>query len=1192
MIYIFGGYELDTRLYELRHAGTPLKLEPQVFNLLAYLIQHRDHVVTRQELFEHLWPHQFVSEVTLTHRLMEARKMVGDSGRAQRLIQTIHGRGYRFIGAVEERAHDAIAHALPAESSPLYELEEQRSGRTALESSATPSSFALSPTLAALLPTKLRTFWSALAGERKHVTVLFCTVANAADLTEQLSPEVMHTLLHRFFALALHEVHRYEGTVTQFLGDGFMALFGVPLADEEHARQAVRAALGIQQEMSQGVTILSQQYGVDLAVRIGLHTGLVIVGTIEENGRVNYTTVGDTITLVTRVHQATAPGTIQLTEPTYKLVRGYFQCVEAGLVEMKDTTPVRVYQVMGERSVRSRLDVARERGLTRLVGREQELALLHDCLARVEAGHGQVVNIVGEPGLGKSRLIYEFHSSVDHRKVIWLEGHCLSHGQATPYRPILEILRLHFQLKEEDHPQQIQAKLRQGIRQLDPGLEVTLPFLEALFSLPGADHTLRHLDLKERRRETFEAVRALFFVVSQRQPLVLCCENLHWIDQSSEECLRVVIEGVASMPVLVLTTHRPGYTVRWADRPYYTQIALDLLSALETETMVAHLLENQDLPPDLLRFIQEKTEGNPLFIEEVTQALLERRVLIRHNSGVHWTSAVVTDFPATMQDIMRARIDQLDEPVKRIAQRAAVIGREFGLRLLTQLSADVTEVQQALEALKRLELIYETRVFPEPTYRFKHVVIQDVAYQSLLEQQRQEMHGAIGRAMEDLFADRREEQAALLAYHYAHSMHHEQAIAYALLAGDQATRLYAHAEATTYYTQVLTIARALPPSPEAYRAQIDATLKLATVGTTRADLERDQKNLEQSRVLAEALQDDSRLAQVLYWLGRIQHVLGNPSTAIAYAQKSLEIADRLGDESLATPPVNLMGRASWFQSDFQRAAQMLARSAEQMHRLGNKSEEATASGFAGLAFGHIGEFEKAFPYLNQGIRLAQEIQNPLAEAAAYHYRAMVHDQHGAWREAIKDCEEARRIAEEKGDLLRVYLVKIVEGRAYMMNGNPDQGQKILAESLALGKRLGTKLVLAWLNAYLAACLLALNQPDPAPPLCHEAIRLAEESGDRYAKALAHRALAEALFTLNPTDPQQAERFFLEALYLQQEIGAKPELARTYVRYAHLLQRQGKTDQAKEYLVQAGDLFRQMGVTWDLIQAEQVLGAMS
>lgn len=540
---------------------------------------------------------------------------------------------------------------------------------------------------------------------------------------------------------------------------------------------------------------------------------------------------------------------------------------------------------------------------------------------------------------------------------------------------------------------------------------------------------------------------------------------------------------------------------------------------------------------------------------------------------------------------MRARIDRLDDPVKHTAQIAAVIGRDFSSSLLTRLSENTPQIQQALDMLKHLELIHETQVFPELRYRFKHAVIQEVAYQSLLEQQRQEIHGAVGRAVEDLFADRAEEQAALLSYHYTRSVYYEKAIAYALLAGDQATRLYAHAEATTYYTQALTIARALPPSLEAYRAQIDATLKLATVGTTRADLERDQKNLEQSRVLAETLQDEPRLAQVLYWLGRIQHVLGNPSTAIAYAQKSLEIADRLGDESLATPPVNLMGRAYWFQSDFRRAAQMLARSAEQMHRLGNKSEEATASGFAGLAFGHMGEFEQAFRYLNQGIRLAQEIQNPLAEAAAYHYRAMIHDQQGAWIQTIKDCEQARRIAEEKGDLLRVYLVKIVEGRAYTMLGNPEQGHKILAEDLVLGKRLGTKLVLAWLNTYLAACLLALDQPDSAPPLCHEAIRLAEESGDRYAKALARRALAEALFTLNPTNPQPAERFFLEALCLQQKIDAKPELARTCVRYAHLLQRQDKTDLAKEYLVQAIDLFQQMGMTWDLGQAEQVFSAM-
>ncbi|RMF87773.1 MAG: hypothetical protein D6736_12090 [Nitrospinota bacterium] len=1194
MIYRFEDYELDTRLYELRHHGQPLKLEPQVFNLLLYLIQHWDRVVSREELLDYLWPDRFVSEGILSQRLMAARRAIGDSGREQRLIQTVHGRGYRFIGRVEEEAAPSPDHTVQAGLAPPSTLETPGSDLTIPEPLSSPASLDPSLPFSFSLSDQIRTSWTALEGERKYVTVVLCTVANAAAIAEQVSPEVLHTLLHRFFELALHEVQRYEGIITQFLGNGIMALFGVPFAEEEHARQAVQGALGIQRGIEQSLTPLGQQHGTGLAVQIGVHTGLVIVGTLEEGERVTYTAVGDTLTLLTHLHQLTTPGMILLTEQTWKLVAGYFQCTEAGLVETGgDAAPVRVYRVIGEQGARSRFDVAREQGLTCFVGREQELALLQRCLDRAVSGQGQSVGIVGEPGLGKSRLLYEFRHFVAQQEYRWLEGYCLPQGKRIPYSPVLEKLHTGFQIEENDHPHQIREKLRQGIHLLDPELERTVPFLEALFGLPGTDEALRHLDPKERRQQTLAALQALIFALCRRQPLVLVCENLHWIDQSSEDCLAMLIESLASMPVLILTTHRPGYRVRWADNPSYTQIALHLFSQAETASMVTDLLGSQELPPGLLPFIQERTGGNPLFIEEVIQSLLEQGRLVRHPGGIRWRDEVGTDFPATMQDIIRARLDRLDRPVKRTIQVAAVIGREFDLPLLTPFSENPAELRYSLETLKHLDLIHETHVFPQPSYRFKHAVIQDVAYQSLFEQQRQELHGAIGLVLEQsLSAQQQEEQAAMLTYHYTRSRYPEKAIAYSLLTGDRAARLYASTEASAYYAQALTRAQALPPSPEAYRFQIDATLKLASVGTTREEFERSRAALDQAQHYAEALCDEARWAQVLYWLGRMSHVLGDPVAAITYARQSLEIADRLEDEALAAPPVNLMGRAYWFRSDFVQAAQMLTRSAEQMHRLGNTGEEATASGFAGLALGHLGEFARAFPYLDRGIRLSQEIQHPLAEAAAYHYRAMIYDQQGEWSAVIRDCERARQIAAEKGDLVRVYLVKIVEGRAYTMRGEPERGREILEEGLALAEQLGIRLVLAWLKTNLAACLGRLGLFAAALPLCQDALTLAQATDDRYAQALAYRILAKTLFGLDPADAQRANHYFQEAFRIQKEIGTAPELGRSYVSYASLLQSQGESDRAREYLVQARELFRQMGMTWDQGQAEQLLAAIA
>src|SRR5215472_7710259 len=854
------------------------------------------------------------------------------------------------------------------------------------------------------LAEKILTSKAALEGERKQVTVLFCDIVDSSRLAERLDPEAMHEVMDRALRLMAEAVHRYEGTVNQFLGDGLMALFGAPVALEDHAFRGVQAALAIQETLSGYSEQLKRDRDVELHLRLGLNTGLVVVGRIGDDLRMDYTAVGDTTHLASRVQGVAEPGTILITDATHRLVEGYIRSEGLGPVAVKGRSePVSVYRVMGRRRGRTRLEVSVDRGLTELVGRERDLAVLHECLARVRMGRGQVVGIVGEPGVGKSRLLYELRRSPEGERVTWLEGHCVAYGQTTPYLPILGMLRTSFPIEEDDNPLQIEEQLRQGIQRLDPALGGTLPFLADVFGLPGANEALKHLDPKDKRQKTFEAIRALIVAGSQRRLHVLILEDLQWIDTISEDYLTFLAAGLAGVPVLLLTTQRPGYTARWADKTYYMQIALDLLGERETETLTAALLGTRHIPSDLLRIVHEKADGNPLFVEEITASLRERGMLVRQNGEILWTGGAPVEFPSTIQDIIRARIDRLEEPVKRTVQAAAVIGREFGLRLLTRISEVAAEVQRYLDTLTHAELIHETRVFPELEYIFKHAVTQEVAYQSLLAQRRKHLHGAIGRAIEDLYADRLEEHAPILAYHYARSERQDKAIGYALLAGDQAARLYANAEATAYYEQALTMVTALPPSAQAHCFEIDAALRLATVGMTRQDIERDRRNVERARDLAEQLQDERRLAQTFYWLGRLQYVLGDSAAAIEYAGQSLEIADRLGDEALAAPPVNLMARAHHW-SDFTKGCHLIARSVEQMSRLGNKVEEATASGVAAMLFAPTGEFDRALAYANRGIALAQEIKNPFAEAAAFLYRGVFHDQRGDWARAIDDYE--------------------------------------------------------------------------------------------------------------------------------------------------------------------------------------------
>jgi predicted ATPase len=573
----------------------------------------------------------------------------------------------------------------------------------------------------------------------------------------------------------------------------------------------------------------------------------------------------------------------------------------------------------------------------------------------------------------------------------------------------------------------------------------------------------------------------------------------------------------------------------------------------------------------------------------VTQALIERNLLVRDDGRLRLSAGAVVEWPATIQDIVQARIDRLDENVKETVQVAAVIGREFDLRLLGRVSGRQADIAGHLEALKRLDLIHEARFFPRLEYRFKHAVIQDVVYKSLLAPRRQALHTLVARSLEALYADQLDEHAVVLAHHYAHSSDQESAIKYALLAGDRAARVYANAEASTYYDQALALTRALTASPERNCTEIDATIKRASVGTTREALEQDRHNLEQARVLAEALKDEPRLARVLYWLGRVAYVRGVFQAATEYSEQSLAIADRRRDEDLAAPPVNLMGRSYYLMGEYARAAELLVRSVEQMRDLGNTTEEATAAGFAGVALAAIGDFERALAYADRGLRLAEKLGNPFVQAAAYNYRAVAYCHRGAGPEAIADCEEARKVADRAGDRFRIYLLQFYEGQAYMMIGDAGRARDLLEDSIGLAKQLGTTTLLAWGKALLATALLRLGDAKAAPSLCEESIHLAEDTRDRLANALAHRTLAEAVAVFAPADAARAERLMLDAIRIQQDVGSRPELARSHATYAPLLARWGRAAEAKAHITEAIDMFRAMDMPRDLAEAERLAG---
>ena len=657
-------------------------------------------------------------------------------------------------------------------------LATEQAGRFAAPESYTPKHLA----------EKILTSKSALEGERKLVTVLFVDVSGFTAMSERLDPEDVHALMDRAFELMLGEIHRYEGTVNQFLGDGLMALFGAPIAHEDHPARAVHAALGIQRILATFRDGLRVQHSIEFQVRMGLNTGVVVVGKIGDNLRMDYTAVGDTTNLASRLLALAKPGQILVSEDIVKAAGPYFVLQPLGEVSVKGKAlPVRPYRVEGARNVRSRLEAESERSLTTLVGREHELALLQDCFAETRAGHGQAVLIYGEAGIGKSRLLLEFRRHAESAGPRWILGRCVSYGHAIAHLPVLDFVRDLLGIKEGDSVETMVDKVDRGILETGDGLAWTAPFVRALLSLDPGDADVKTMSPEQRKGRTAEAVRDLLLAHGQRSPLVLVVEDLHWIDAHSEDILRLVLDSIAAESLMVVLTYRPGYTQTFGEQTYFTRITLRALPESQTAGLVEHVLRAV-VPPEVSRLVARRAEGNPLYVEELARSLVEEGTLRRDN-GAYCLARPLGDvrIPDTIQGVIMARIDRLPEASKTALQIASVVGREFTACLVERVATLAPDARQALGELRAVELIYEKSRFPELAYMFKHALTHDVAYETLLRQKRRELHRRTGEVIEELYADRVAEFYETLAFHFTNGESWVKAVDYSLKSAAKAS---------------------------------------------------------------------------------------------------------------------------------------------------------------------------------------------------------------------------------------------------------------------------------------------------------------------------------------------------------------------------------------------------------------------
>ena len=709
------------------------------------------------------------------------------------------------------------------------------------------------------LAEKILTSRSALEGERKQVTVLFADLKGSMELLAERDPEEARQLLDPVLERMMAAVHRYEGTVNQVMGDGIMALFGAPLAHEDHAVRACYAALAMQATIRAYAEDVRRAHGITVQMRLGLNSGEVVVRAIGNDLHMDYSAIGQTTHLAARMEQLATPGSILLTAATLHLVEGLVRVTAMGPVPVKGLdTPVDVFELVGASALRGRLQARMAGGLTPFVGRGPELATLRQTLERAMAGHGQVVAVVGEAGVGKSRLVYECLHAPQTQGWRILESASVSYGKATPYFPVIDLLKRYAHVEEPDDPRTVRAKVTGQILTLDETLQDTIPALLSLLEVLPDDSPFRSLDPPQRRQRLLQALKRVLLRESQVQPLLLVFEDLHWIDTETQALLDSLVESLPTARLLLLVNYRPEYQHSWGSKTYYTQLRLDPLPPASADELLQALLGDDPSLAPLKQLLIARTEGNPFFLEESVRTLVETGVLVGERSASRLAQALPTiQVPATVQAVLAARMDRLPPEDKRLLQTAAVIGTEVPLPLL-QAIAELPEaaLHRGLAHLQAAEFLYETRLFPEHVYTFKHALTHEVAYSGLLQERRRVLHARIVEVLEALVGDQVAEQVERLAHHALRGEVWDKALTYCRQVGEKAMARSAHREAVGYFEQALSALPHLPETRGTREQAIDLRLALRNARSILGGQgERILQDLQEAEMLAETLDD-------------------------------------------------------------------------------------------------------------------------------------------------------------------------------------------------------------------------------------------------------------------------------------------------------------------------------------------------
>ena len=1139
------------------------------------------------------------------------------------IIDLLRQRGRVSYQALKRQfdVDDAYLEDLRVELIEVQELAADRDGKMLVwsgEATRTPESIpvlatseTVSPSAAAYagppiahtppyLAEKILTSRSALEGERKQVTVLFADIKDSTELIRDLDPEEAQKLLDPAIHIMMEAIHRFEGTVNQVLGDGIMSIFGAPIAHEDHALRACYAALAMQAAMRNYTEAMRRTHGMPLQIRAGLNSGEVVVRTISSDLHMDYSAVGQATHLAARMEQLATPGSIVLSGATLRLVEGLIQVNALGPIPVKGmTVPVDVYELTGASSIHRRLQAAVARGLTKFVGRDTEIEALNQALKRAGSGHGQIVAAVGEAGVGKSRLVYEFIHS--HRPQGWLvlESASVSYGKATPYFPVIDLLKRYVHVEDGDDARTIRAKVTGQILTLAEPLQDTIPALLSLLDAIPEDNPFLKLDPPQKRQRTLDGLKRILLCESQVQPLVLVFEDLHWTDSETQAFLDGLIESLLTAQLLLLVNYRPEYQHTWSSKTYYTQLRLDPLPPDSASALLETLLGYDPSLEPLKTLLIERTEGNPFFIEEMVRTLVETGALVGVSGAYRLTQDLpMIQVPPTVQAVLAARIDRLPQDGKRLLQTAAVIGTEVPLPLLQAIVGLSEEaLYLGLTHLQQAGFLYETSLFPERVYTFKHALTHEVAYGSLLQERRRMFHAQIADVLEALAGDRIDDQVERLAYHTSRGEVWEKAVTYSRQAGEKAMTRSAYREVVGYVEQALSALQHVPENHSTNKQAIDLRLDLCRAYAAIGERRRRLGILREAERLAEALNDQLRLGRILALMTYDFRMQGDYNSALESGQRALDIAATLGDSHLRTRVNHPLAQVYHAQGSYQKAIDLLRQNITFLtHERPDSFNQPIGPGNLSL-FGYarlvwclaeLGKFAEGRAQGVEGFRIAEMTDDAHDRVVSYCSIGYLNLRQGDIQQAISLLERGLELCQVANLQEWFPRAAAILGAAYALAGRIPAALPLLEQAVqqatAKGQMLDQALRLVWLcEAYLLA-----GRQEEAIPLAQQALDLAQHQKERGSEAWSLWLLGKVHACHVPSETVSANSYYLQALTLANELGMRPLQTHCHRGLGTLYSQAGQSEQARTELSTAIEMYRDMAMTFWLPQTEAAL----